>query len=261
MPTGQHTRTLAFEYGEKKNTYEYYTIIMYHKLHITYELAHYTHRQRFQMIKFTVSFVNFVFFFFFFRTFAIEQYFYSPMLESQRRKYLHALQCRIQSTNKSEEIHCTHANWIERTPTVRRASFQFKSFLLECENYSEEFVRAHTRFDSNFIFLSGYDHEKRNMCNNNKNTNNILGLCGSLRSLASYGNVEKKNADTACVHSSDNDSRHSTLYLINSVASGFNLWSLRHTVALVLILIEDITFHYNVRCREIFLHHAFRISK
>lgn len=106
------------------------------------------------------------------------------------------------------------------------------------------------------IYKSSYDHEKKMIARIIREIR-IQIFWASVAICLVYGNMleklkrekksTKKNTDTACVHSSDSDQ-------INSLVSGFNLWSLRHTVALVLILIEDITFHYRVWCREIVLH-------
>lgn len=102
------------------------------------------------------------------------------------------------------------------------------------------------------IFKSSYDHEKKAVIVRIIREIRIqifCGICGHLPRIWKYvGEDEeekkstKKYTDTACVRSNDSG----TVYQINSLVSGFNLWSSRHTVALVLILIEDITFHYQV---------------
>lgn len=109
-------------------------------------------------------------------------------------------------------------------------------------------LHTQNEIDSNFIFIkSGDDHE---ICNNN----NILGFCGHLprdgmmaKEKKTRRNIQTPRvltAATAAAAARESAGSIRTVYLINSLASGFNLWSLRHTVALVLILIEDITFHY-----------------
>lgn len=115
--------------------------------------------------------------------------------------------------------------------------------------------------ESNFIFIKAVTTTRKKSSDRSNNTwNKNTNILWHLWPFASHMEIcwrrwrgkksTKKYTDTACVRSNDSG----TVYQINSLVSGFNLWSLRHTVALVLILIEDITFHYQIWCRENVLH-------